>query len=60
MTQIFDREATVSLVADLTASGGPYCSFCGMDEAHVGKLVEGPSAHICRGCAELAIEVTGK
>jgi hypothetical protein len=58
VSEVYDKAATQKLVADLKASGGPFCSFCGMDEAHAGKLVEGPAAYICRGCAELTLETT--
>ncbi len=34
-----------------------HCSFCGMDETEAGRLVEGPAVYICKGCAELALDV---
>lgn len=35
---------------DGPADGGPWCGFCGLPKREVGRLFEGPIAHICGGC----------
>lgn len=34
-----------------------YCSFCGLSQHEVRKLIAGPTVFICDGCVELCMEV---
>ena len=34
-----------------------YCDFCGRGKNEVADLVASPTAHICDGCAELALSI---
>ena len=36
---------------------GPSCSFCGKAKSEVGKLIAGPSVHICDECVKLCDDI---
>jgi hypothetical protein len=56
--QIVDDGSPRRRRRDRARAAGPrlLCSFCGRDEAAVGKLVAGPGVFICERCVGLAVE----
>ena len=34
-----------------------YCSFCGKNQHEVGRMISGPSVHVCNECIDLMHEI---
>jgi ATP-dependent protease Clp ATPase subunit len=45
------------LVAEEAMSKPICCSFCGLSQHEVRKMISGPSVHVCNECVDLLYEI---
>jgi ATP-dependent protease Clp ATPase subunit len=45
------------MAKDDEQSGNLVCSFCGMSQAEVSRLIAGPTVYICDNCAILCLQI---